>query len=234
MTSPAFDSAIIQPVVADFLAVEVLLPFKELRLMNGASMVRFPADATYPAGRLFVGEDPDYGTLGALEAVTEGLGTQSPTMRLTILPPTRSAAAQLNLPSNQDSEIRLFYGVMNLETGAVIGVEQLFWGALNQPRYVGGKKAMAVEFDVASALEALFAVEEGQRLNHAFQTSAFPTDMGLEYVVDVERKLPWGSVADRPPLVSAAGGGYAPQYDGSGMAAQQASFQHGRAGTKMV
>ncbi|AYD87669.1 hypothetical protein W2_gp017 [Caulobacter phage W2] len=202
MTTLAMDTALVQPVVADFLAVEVLLPFYSLRLIRGASEVRFSD------GRLFKGEDDTYGTLGGLQAITEGLGTEAPTTRFVIYPPTRTAAAQLNLPGNQGSEFTLWYGVMDVDTGAVLGTEQLMWGYLNQPRFSGAKK-MAVEMDVSSVLDAMFNNEEGQRLNHEFQTKVFPGDMGLEFVVDVERKEPWGSEAASPPIVSAAGAGYA-------------------------
>ena len=195
------------PVVIDFTAVEILLPFYSLRLMTGASMVRFP-DA-----RVFVGEDPTYGRLGAVETMSEGLGTQAPTCRMTIQPPTRVAAAALNDPANQESIVRSWYGCCDIDTGELIAIEPLFFGGLNQPRYSSGKAPMSVEYDCASGVEILFSNEEGLRLNHATQTLAFPDDYGLEYGTAVERKLPWGSEAGRPPLVSAAGGGYATQYD---------------------
>jgi hypothetical protein len=212
MTTPDMDFALSQPLVPDFVAVEVVLPFYTLRLLDGASRVTFPVqnivtgvveDAT------FVGEDATYGTLGGLESVSEGLGTSSPKLRFVIRTPTLTAAAQLNLPTNQGSPIRMWYGVVHPEYGNVIpSPEELFWGELDQPRFVGGRRARAVEYDVSSAMELLFAAEEGQRLTHAFLQSYAPGAMGLEYVVDVERQLPWGSDVARPPLVSAANGGY--------------------------
>jgi hypothetical protein len=150
-------------------------------------------------------------------------------MRFAIRPPTRVAAAALNAPSNQGSEMNLWYGTLDVDTGVLIGAERLFWGKLNQPRYAAGKgPVMTVEMDVNSALAALFATEEGQRLNHAFHTKYAPGDNFLEFVVDVERKLPWGSEAQRPPLVSAANGGYgASQGGGIGIPADTLNGSRG-------
>lgn len=220
MTTPQMDAALAKSVVPDFVALEIVLPFYTLRLIDGASRVTFPVqnmDTGVTAPATFVGEDATYGTMGGLEAASEGLGTSAPKMRFSINCPTNAAAAQLNLPSVQGSNVRMWYGVIDYATGAVVpSPEELFWGQLDQPRFVGGRRARAVEFDTSSAMELLFNADEGQRLNHAFLTSYAPADMGLEYVVDVERQLPWGSEAGRPPLVSAAGGGYNPAAGGGG------------------
>ena len=212
MTTPAMDFALEQPFVPDFAAVEVRLPFYTLRLLAGGSQVTFMVPdllTDIPAPQTFFGEDEVYGTLGSLEATSEGLGTVSPKMRLAINPPTHAAAAQLNLPTNQMAQTRLWYGVLNPETGEVIGTELQFWGFLNQPRFIGGQQNRAVEYDVSSVLDFLFANDEGQRLNHQTLTKAFPGARGLEYVSDIERTLPWGSDAARSPLISAANGNYA-------------------------
>lgn len=211
MTTPAMDFALEQSFVPDFLAVEVQLPFYTLRLIDGASQLDMPVPdllTGVETVQTFRGEDPTYGTMGAMDATTEGLGTNAPTMRMVVRCPTLAAAAQLNLPTNQDANVRMWYGVVNYETGAVLGVELLFWGWLNQPRFATAANQRDVEFDVASAMELLFDNNEGQRLNHQTLTKAFPGARGLEYVSDIERTLPWGSDAARSPLISAAGGGY--------------------------
>lgn len=212
MTTPAMDTALGQAFVPDFCAVEILLPSGPIRLLAGGSQVTFPVEdlATGVAeNQTFLSEDPTFGTLGGLESVGEGLGTSAPKMRLGLAPPTHAAAALLNQPINQGASVRLWYGVLNYMTGEVIpSPELLFWGFLNQPRFAGGRQNRAVEYDVASALDSLFANSEGQRLNHQTLTKAFPGARGLEYVSDIERNLPWGSNAARSPLISAAGGGY--------------------------
>ena len=216
MTSPAMDAALGLSFVPDFVAVEVQLPFYTLRLIDGASQLDMPVPDLLTGVEVmatFRGEDPTYGTMGGMDATTEGLGTSAPTMRMVVRCPTLAAAAQLNLPTNQDANVRMWYGVLNAETGAVVGVDLLFWGWLNQPRFASAANQRDVEMDISSAMELLFSNEEGQRLNHQTLTKAFPGARGCEYVSDIERALPWGSDAARSPLISAAGGGY---YGGGG------------------
>ena len=214
MTSPAMDAALAAPVIVDFMAVEVALPFATIRLLAGASELKFPVpDPTTGipgAVQTFTGEDPVYGTLSSIDGTTEGLGTSSPRLRITLNPPTRVAAAQLNLPTNQNAMVRLWYGCLNVTTGEVIPDPlSLFWGKLDQPRFVGGPtRAHGVEYDAASAMESLFASDEGQRLNHAFHIRVFPGELGLQYVTEVERNLPWGQNVARAAMIAASGGGY--------------------------
>lgn len=215
MTTAEMDTALAAPVVCDFVAVEVILPFYSLRLLDGASQVTWQVPH-YVNGvlesRTFYGEDATYGTMAGMEGVTEGLGTSAPRLRFRINPPTLAAAAQLNLPGNQGSSIRMWYGCVDLATGAVIpDPDLLFWGWLDQPRFVGGVDTpQGVEYDVASAMELLFAAEEGQRLNHAMHLRVFPGELGLQYVNEVERQLPWGVDTARSPMIASTDGGYTP------------------------
>lgn len=212
--TPQLEAALGSPFARVFLAVEIIAPSFTLRLLDGASEVDFGG------GRIFRGADPTFGSLGQLQAVTEGVGTEAPRMRLELRPPTLAAAAQLALPENQNAAVRLYFGAVHLETGNVIpDPELLFWGDLDVPRYMGSKRARRIEFDVFSAWERLFADSEGERLNHAFHTKAFPADRGLEYVSDVERQLPWGADVPKSRAISTAngvGGGGAGGGGGSG------------------
>lgn len=199
--TPALEAALSSPFARAFVALEVLAPSFALRLLDGASEVDFGG------GRVFAGSDPAYGTLGQIQAVTEGVGTEAPRMRLEIRPPSLAGAAALALPENQNSEVRLYFGAVHLDTGAVIADPLLiFWGELDVPRYMAGKRSRRIEFDVYSAWERLFADSEGERLNHAFHTKAFPNDRGLEYVSDVERQLPWGADVPKSRAISTATG----------------------------
>lgn len=217
--TPELESAVSQPHAMVFFAVEVLAPTFTIRLLDGASEVEFEP------GRVFKGSDDTFGTLGSLQAITEGLGTEAPRMRLEIRPPTRAAAATLNLPENQGSPVRLYFGAVNSVTGAVVpSPDLIFFGKLDVPKYAGGR-ARRIEFDVFSAWEDLFSDAEGERLNHAFHTKAFPNERGLEFVSDVERQLPWGADVPKSPAVSSAtgvggggagGGGYGGGIGGSG------------------
>lgn len=217
MTSPALDAALAEPIAAVFAAIEIHAPTFTLRLLDGASEVTFPVEDAVTgvsAPATFKGSDPDLGTLGTLRSMSEGIGTEAPRLRLELRPPTRTAAATLNLPSNQGALVRMWFGAVNLIDGSVIEPSLEFLGNLDVPKYMGGK-ARRIEYDVFSPWESLFAEAEGDRLNHENHTRAFPLERGLEFVSDVERQLPWGADVPRSPMISTAqgvsgGGGYNP------------------------
>lgn len=215
MTSPALDAELAKPIAAVFAAIEIRAPTFTLRLLDGASEVTFPVDDAVTgvvAPATFKGSDPVLGTLGALRSMSEGIGTEAPRLRIELRPPTRVAAATLNLPTNQGALVRMWFGAVSLIDGTVIEPSLEFLGNLDVPKYIGGK-ARRVEYDVFSPWEALFAEAEGDRLNHENHTRAFPLERGLEFVSDVERQLPWGADVPKSPMISAAqgaggGGGY--------------------------
>ena len=192
-------TALDAPVIVRFFACEIVLPDYTLRLLDGASQVTFD-------GRTFVGEDPTYGTLGQVQAITEGLGTEAPRMRMPLYPPTLAACARLNQMDVQGSPVTAWWGVCDPVSGVVLpDPEVMFVGEIDLPKYLRGKGKRAVELDCCSAWEFLFVQDEGQRLNDAHQQTIDPTDRGLEYVSEVERQLPWGADAPRSPMVSSRG-----------------------------
>lgn len=218
----ALDDELAKPISMPFAALEVLAPTFTLRFLDGASEVTFlvpDAETGVAAMQTFKGSDETYGTMGALRAITEGLGMEAPRMRIEIRPPTLTAAATLCRPANQGSIVRLFIGAIHLETGAVIEAETEFTGKLDVPRYLGGS-SRRVEYDVFSPWEALFAEAEGERLNDAKHREAFPLERGLEFVSDVERQLPWGADVPKSPATSSSqgtsGGGGTPTGFGGG------------------
>lgn len=218
--SVALDNALRADLAHVFFAIEIRAPTFTLRLIDGASEVTFPVphpDTGALEAQTFTGSDPVFGTLGSLETMSEGLGNQAPRMRLYLRPPTREGAATLNLPTNQGSLVRMWFGALHLQTGEVIEVDDVFTGELDVPKYAGGK-TRRVELNVFSAWEYLFTEGEGERLNHAQHTRAFPGEMGLEWVSDIERQLPWGADVPKSPAVSSAQGssGGSGVYDGGG------------------
>lgn len=206
MTTPALDEALAAGVATVFYSLMIEAPGFTLAFLDSASEVTFQTGVDgegAPIMTTFRGSDPTYGTLGSVTAITEGIGTEAPRMKLEIRPPSRAAAATLNAPANQGARVRLWFGAVHMVTGAVIDPSLEFIGALDVPTYMGGK-ARRVEYNVNSAWEALFVEGEGERLNHDFWTSIFPGEMGCEFVSDVERQLPWGADVPKSPAISSA------------------------------
>lgn len=201
---PDMLAAVAEATVFRFAALEIILPGgTPLRLLDGAS------EATFTDGgveRTFKGEDDTYGSLGQIQAVAEGLGVEAPRLKFALRPPTLAASAALCQPNIQGCPVTLWLGLVHPTSGLVLpDPEVLFVGNLDVPKYLRGSRRRVVEIDAFSAWESLFAVEEGQRLNDAFHARMYPAELGLVYVTEVERQMPWGGDGARPALVSSRG-----------------------------
>lgn len=160
------------------------------------------------SGETYLGEDPVYGSLDNVESLSEQVGTEAPLVRLTFLPKTLAALADLTNPANQGSPVTLWFGAVDPTTGLLIGEpELLFFGELDTADVDVSEASTVITFNVASAWERLFAPSEGQRLNNAFIQSIYPGAKGAEFVIAIQRDLPWGYDAPRPAVVSDVIGG---------------------------
>lgn len=167
-----------------------------LRLLRGAGEVSF-------SGKTFVGVDDAYGVLGQVEAITDGVEDEAPSLQMALLPPTRSAAAALAQPSLQGRRVTFWQGVADLATGAPIGTpDVLFLGEVDVPNLRVGQGTLSVSLDVVSAFERFFEVREGVRLSDAFHQAAWPGELGLAFVTATQRQLPWGRDEPRPGVVT--------------------------------
>ncbi|MFN3585194.1 hypothetical protein [Phenylobacterium sp.] len=203
--SPGHDAALKQDSALVFTAVEIVLPSYTLRLLDGSAEVGFDS-------RLFVGEDPTYGVLGMVGEFEDGGEAQSPTLRLTVLPPTNAAAATLASVAAQGSLVTIWDGAIDPVTGSVIDEpDPWFVGEIDVPRWQAGEGGRFVELECVAAWERFLRDDEGARLTDAFHQWVWPGELGLSFVTDVQRQLPWGADLPRPAVIRdippASGGG---------------------------
>lgn len=178
-----------------FVAVLVDLPDGPLCLLDGSGEVSF-------GGETFVGGDGDLGVLAGLEQMSDGVGSEAPTFRLTINPPTNVASATLSAPANQGAPVKVWIGALNEVTGAVIGEPYLlFEGEVDQPVLSAGQGTRTLTLECVSAFERFFEDDEGVRLNDSFHQSVWPGELGFEFVTEVGHDDPWGR--DEPRARSA-------------------------------
>jgi len=186
------------PSLLAFVAVEIALSVGFLRLVDGAGQVSF-------AGRTFLGRDLDFGVLAGLEPVTDGMGDQTPALNIGINPPTPDAAAILGGEDMQGRSVLLWVGTLNTFTGAVTPDPVLvFTGEVDQGVLNVGLGSRRLDLSCVSIWERLFDDAQGVRLSNAYHQSAWPGELGFEYVTAVQRQLPWGSDTPRPAVVSDA------------------------------
>lgn len=195
LLTPAMADALEARSVLMFCAVEIALPSYNLCLLSGPGQVTF-------GGRTFVGRDETYGVLGGVEEIADSDDGEAPEITITILPPTMTSAAVLASPAAQFSDVTVWVGALDLITGAVIPDPLVvFAGQVDVPTLSGDETSRALQYTVTSVFELLFEVDEGANLNHAFHQSVWPGELGLEYVTEVQRQLPWGAEAPRPAAV---------------------------------
>lgn len=195
------------PLVCLLLKIE--LAAHTIRLVDGAGEV-------VHGGETYTGEDEVYGVLDAVEEMTEQVGTEAPTVRFNFLPASLPALADITSPANQGSPIYVWFAAVDQALGAVVGEpELLFAGELDTAEVEAGESATVISFDAVSAWERLFEANEGHRLNNAFWQSIYPGALGMQYVTEIQRDLPWGYDAPRPRVVSDTTGGGGGGYGGS-------------------
>ena len=181
-----------------FVAVEVALATGFLRLVDGAGEVSF-------GGRTFTGLDPDFGVLGSLEPITDGMGSDAPSLIVGIFPPTPDAAAILGGEDMQGRSVLVWIGTLNPYTGIVVPDPVLvFVGDVDQGVLSIGTGTRRLDLNCVSIWERLFDDAQGVRLSNAYHQAAWPGELGMEFITDVQRQLPWGSDAPRPYVVSDA------------------------------
>jgi len=183
------------PSVLMFVGVEIELPDGGwLRLLDGSGSVTFNA-------KTFVGKDSGVGVLASLDTVTDGFGDTAPSLKIGINPPTTDAAAILCGQDMQGQQVLVWLGVLNPASGAVNGSPLLIYsGESDQGVLAVGLGTRSVALNTVSIWERLFDDAEGVRLTNAYHQSAWPGELGMQFITDVQRSLPWGQDAARPSV----------------------------------
>lgn len=86
--------------------IKIELPEATLHLCDGGFVIW--------DGDTFYNTDPVFGSIGAIEPLSEGVGDSAPALRLTFLPASTAAAADLSQPSWQGSRVRMWIAEVNL------------------------------------------------------------------------------------------------------------------------
>jgi hypothetical protein len=176
-----------------FGALEINFPAYDLRLLDGSAEIVMD-------GNKFTGRDDTFGTIGAIKLPKDGVGDQAPTISLTLLPPTSTAAASLGSAAMQGSRVRIWLGVLDRTTGIPVPDPLLlFDGEIDVPTLKWSVRRREVEYRVVSVFDKFFDLEEGIRLSDSSHQTYFPGELGLAFVTGVAEPVFWGM--DRPSAV---------------------------------
>lgn len=180
--------------------VKIELPDATLRLCDGA-FVKWDAET-------FTSSDTDFGTIGSIEPVDEGVGDEIPALRMNFLPISTAAAADLSRPEYQGCRVRMWIAEVDLETNEVVGDPSLeFDGQADSTDLVIDRGTRELEMDIVSAAERLFLVNEGNTLSPRFHKSLYPGELGQDNAIGVGVGVAWGTALPAQTYGTGYGGG---------------------------
>lgn len=141
--------------------------------------------------------DPIFGALGSVPRIRDGAEETTTRVSLTLLPETDDAAVALGVPSVQGRRVQWWEGVVDPETGDLIGAPLLkFDGEIDRPRLAVGE-SRAITLECGTQAERQLEPNADWRLNHAFHTRIWgEEELGLIHITNVLKKSEW---RERPP-----------------------------------
>lgn len=166
--------------------VKIELPAKTLRLCDGAFVIW--------GAETFFSSDDDFGNVGALDPVSEGVGDSAPALRLTFQPSSTAAAADLSQPGWQGCRVRVWIAEVNPANNQVVGTPSLqFDGQTDTTELIVGQAKRAVVMDIVSRAERLFVIDEGNTLSDRFHQTLYPGERGEENATGIGVGVAWGT-----------------------------------------
>lgn len=158
-------------------------------------------------GETYRGIDDTFGTIGRMESFQEGIGDEVPALRLTFLPASGVAVADITAADMQGSRARFWIAEVVESTGLITGTPPLM-GDMQVDRSVLriGRGKREVDIDFTSKAERLFAINKGNSLSPTFHKYVNPGELGEDNATGLEIAVPWGIEAQNL-------GGYSPLHE---------------------
>ncbi|MES2902832.1 MAG: hypothetical protein V4696_01480 [Pseudomonadota bacterium] len=165
----------------------------ELETLTGTLRLCDGGFLDWPGRGKFVSFDPDFGTIGSLDAPAEQIGDESAGGRLTINVPSVEGAIDLAQAEMQGKPLRFWLAEVDADTGLMIGTpEKMFEGQVDTVSISLGQNDRTVVIEYVDAAERLFAIREGNVLTSRFHQTAWPGELGFDHCTGVGLQVPWG------------------------------------------
>lgn len=171
------------PAFTSFVIVSVALAAGTVRLSSGGDIV-YSANTYSPV-------NATYGALDKVASISDGSDDQIPVFEIDVLLPAAAAKAAWSVVTDQGADVTVYMGTINRATGAVIGVELLFFGEYNYPRFGVAKDSDRVTLVCTSQLARLLEPNHERKLSDAFHQQAWPGELGLAFATRLTKKIYW-------------------------------------------
>ena len=143
-------------------------------------------------GETYRSTDPVFGSIAAVEGMSEGQGDEIPALDLTLLPPGTTAPAALSKPGYQRSRVRFWIADYDVDSGQIVGTpEQMFDGQIDQTTLKVGQ-GRELNMSIVSNAERLFELDIGNTLSPAFHKSVNPGELGHDNATGLSVPVAWG------------------------------------------
>lgn len=195
---PSLVAAYQQPRPIACSLVRIDMPAGAICLTDGGFVV---FDAAEGQGlETYYGSHPQFGILSSISSIKDGAEAQTTRVDLALMPPSDVSVAALAHPSTQGVRVQWWEGVIDRDTGQLIGHPELkLDGEIDKPRFqVGGDWVLTIE--VGTQAERQLEPNTDWRLNDSFHRRCWPGELGLTNVNNVTRKTEWRSRPENPGL----------------------------------
>lgn len=180
--------------------VALELPGGTVRLCDGGT-VKWGSDR-------FNSSDATLGSIGTLEAITEGAGDEVPALQMTLAPPADVDVDDIADPLWQGSRVRLWIAEVTGSTGLVTGTPELvFDGQIDTADLVLARGDRTVELDIVSRAERLFEANTGNTLSPRFHKKVWSGETGEDNAIGLNVTVAWGAQSPTGGAGAAYGGG---------------------------
>jgi hypothetical protein len=178
------------------LPATLVLPAKTLCLLDGSGVLTW-------GGHTYVGADPDYGSWGGFDPISEQSGGQAVRFRTSFMTVSDLAIQQMAQPESQGAPIVISYGFVSVATGLPVSDPEIeFAGILDFGKLSNGADTKNLMMEACDAYELLFQANDGATLSSAYHNLWFPAEKGFEFVDNVTHQIPWGQSGPRPDQVT--------------------------------
>lgn len=158
------------------------------------------------AGEQYTASDATFGTLAAVESMTEGVGDEAPAFKMSFFPKDTAAAAALSQPGYQGSRVRFWTGEIDEFSGTLLATPQQHVEAETDMTTLKiGKGSRILEMDCVSRAERLFLKNEGNTMSARQHRSIFASEAGMDNATGTTTVVAWG--VQGPPRGYAYGSG---------------------------
>ncbi|WP_375290413.1 hypothetical protein [Qipengyuania sp.] len=155
-------------------------------------------------GETYRSSDPVWGSIAAVDAISEGMGDELPSTGFSVFPQGATPVATLDREDLQGSRLKVWIAEFDAPSGQITQADLYYDGRIDRSVLEVGRAVRKVDFEVGTMIERLLLRNSGNSLSAAWHKSIWPGETGHDQATGLKTPVAWG-VASPPGGV--VGGG---------------------------